>query len=192
MNTVEKPMYKWQDLPWKDIQRSVFKLQKRIYQAALRGDRKTVHKLQRLLINSWSARCLAVRRVTQDNRGKNTAGIDGVKRLTPAQRLDLVTTLKLSQTAQPVRRVWTPKPGKSEQRPLGIPTLHDRAEQALAKLALEPEWEAYFEPNSYGFRPGRSTHDAIEAIYKDINHKPKYVLDADIAACFDRINHQAL
>jgi len=192
MNTVAKPMYRWQDLPWKDIQRSVFKLQKRIYQAALGGDRKTVHNLQRLLINSWSARCLAVRRVTQDNRGKNTAGVDGIKRLTPAQRLELVATLKLPQTAQPVRRVWIPKPGKSEQRPLGIPTMHDRAEQALAKLALEPEWEAYFEPNSYGFRPGRSAHDAIEAIYKDINHKPKYVLDADIAACFDRINHQAL
>jgi RNA-directed DNA polymerase len=112
-------------------------------------DRKTVHRLQRLLINSWSARCLAVRRVTQDNQGKNTAGVDGVKRLTPSERLELAQTLKLSQTAQPVRRVWIPKPGKTEQRPLGIPTMRDRAEQALAKLALEPEWEAYFEPNSY-------------------------------------------
>lgn len=192
MNMAQPPMYKWQDLPWKDIQRSVFKLQKRIYQAALRGDRKTVHRLQRLLINSWSACCLAVRRVTQDNQGKNTAGVDGVKRLTPSERLELAETLKLSQTAQPVRRVWIPKPGKTEQRPLGIPTMRDRAEQALAKLALEPECEAYFEPNSYGFRPGRSTHDAIAAIFNDINHKPKYVLDADIAACFDRINHQAL
>ncbi len=192
MNTAQPPMYKWQDLLWKDIQRSVFKLQKRIYQAALRDDKKTVHKLQRLLIQAWSARCLAVRRVTQDNRGKNTAGVDGVKRLTPSQRLELVKTLKLTQAAQPVRRVWIPKPGKSEQRPLGIPTMRNRAEQALAKLALEPEWEAYFEPNSYGFRPGRSTHDAIEAIYKDITHKPKYVLDADIAACFDKISHQAL
>lgn len=192
MNTAQPPMYKWQDLLWKDIQRSVFKLQKRIYQAALDGDTKTVHKLQRLLINSWSARCLAVRRVTQDNQGKKTAGVDGVKRLTPSERLELAQTLKLSQTAQPVRRVWIPKPGKTEQRPLGIPNMRDRAEQALAKLALEPEWEAYFEPNSYGFRPGRSTHDAIRAIYNDINHKPKYVLDADIAACFDRINHLAL
>src|SRR5437667_12864140 len=93
MNTAQPPMYKWQDLPWKDIQRSVFKLQKRIYQAALRDDRKIVHKLQRLLIKSWSARCLAVRRVTQDNRGKNTAGVDGIKRLTPSQRLALVETL---------------------------------------------------------------------------------------------------
>jgi RNA-directed DNA polymerase len=192
MNTAQPPMYRWQDLPWKDIQRSVFKLQKRIYQAALRGDRKIVHKLQRLLINSWSARCLAVRRVSQDNRGKKTAGVDGIKCLTPSERLELAKTLKLTQTAWPVRRVWIPKPGKAEQRPLGIPTMRDRAEQALAKLALEPEWEAQFEPNSYGFRPGRSTHDAIQAIFNAVYRQPKYVLDADIAQCFDRIDHQAL
>jgi RNA-directed DNA polymerase len=192
MNTVQQPMYEWQDLPWKKFERSVFKLQKRIYQASIEDDRKTVHKLQRLMINSWHARCLAVRRVTQDNRGKNTAGIDGVKRLSPKQRLYLAQTLKLRQKARPVRRVWIPKPGKMEMRPLGIPTIRDRAEQALAKLALEPEWEARFEPNSYGFRPGRSAHDAIEAIFQSICLKAKYILDADIAQCFDRINHTAL
>jgi RNA-directed DNA polymerase len=192
MNTVSKPMYKWQDLPWKKIQRQVFKLQKRIYQASKRGDIKTVHKLQRLLIKSWYARCLAVRRVTQDNRGKNTAGVDGVKSLNPQQRLKLAQTLKLSGKASPTRRVWIPKPGKSEKRPLGIPTIISRAEQALTLLALEPEWEAQFEPNSYGFRPGRSCHDAIEAIFNAICHKEKYVLDADIAKCFDQIEHQAL
>lgn len=192
MNTVQQPMYEWQDLPWRKIERSVFKLQKRIYQASHRDDRKTVHRLQRLLINSWHARCLAVRRVSQDNRGKNTAGIDGVKRLTPEQRLHLAQTLRLSQKARPVRRVWIPKPGKTEMRPLGIPTMRNRAEQALAKLALEPEWEARFEANSYGFRPGRSAHDAIEAIFQSICLRAKYVLDADIAACFDRINHEAL
>jgi len=192
MNTASKPMYKWQDLPWKKIQHQVFKLQKRIYQASKRGDIKTVHKLQRLLIKSWYARCLAVRRVTQDNRGKNTAGVDGVKSLNPQQRLKLVQTLKLSGKAPPTRRVWIPKPGKSEKRPLGIPTIISRAEQALALLALEPEWEAQFEPNSYGFRPGRSCHDAIEAIFNAICHKAKYILDADIAKCFDRIEHKAL
>ena len=192
MNTVQPPMYKWQDLPWKKYERAVFKLQKRIYQASQKGDTQAVHKLQRLLLNSWSAKCLAVRRVTQANRGKNTAGIDGVKSLDPNQRLQLVKTLTLSQTAKPVRRVWIPKPGKVEKRPLGIPTLRNRAEQALAKLALEPEWEARFEPNSYGFRPGRSAHDAIEAIFKSICHQSKFVLDADIRKCFDRINHQAL
>ena len=185
MNTVTQPMYKWQDLPWRTIERVVFKLQKRIYQAAKTGDIRTVRKLQRLLLKSWSARCLAVRRVTQDNQGKNTAGVDGVKALRPEQRLQMAQTLELSPKAQPTRRVWIPKPGKSEKRALGIPTLHNRAEQALAKLALEPEWEARFEPNSYGFRPGRSCHDAIDAIFKATCHKPKYVLDADIAQCFD-------
>lgn len=192
MNTVSQPMYKWQDLPWRTIERAVFKLQKRIYQAAKNDDVKTVRKLQRLLLTSWSARCLAVRRVTQDNQGKNTAGVDGVKSLPPEQRLQMAQTLSLSSKAHPTRRMWIPKPGKTEKRPLGIPTLRNRAEQALAKLALEPEWEAQFEPNSYGFRPGRSCHDAIDAIFKAICHKPKYVLDADITQCFDRINHNAL
>jgi RNA-directed DNA polymerase len=91
-----------------------------------------------------------------------------------------------------VRRVWIPKPGKPERRPLGIPTLRDRAGQTLVRLALEPEWEAQFEPNSFGFRPGRSTHDAIEMLFTALCKKPKYVLDADIAACFDRIDHAAL
>ena len=136
MSTVKQPMYKWQDLPWKRYERAVFKLQKRIYRASLKGDNQTVHKLQRLLLNSWSAKCLAVRRVTQDNRGKHTAGIDGVSSLNPNQRLQLATTLNLSQTAKPVRRVWIPKPDKTEKRPLGIPTLRNRAEQALAKLAF--------------------------------------------------------
>ena len=192
MNTATRPMYEWQDLPWKKIERNVFKLQKRIYQASLCGDITTMHRLQRLLLNSWSAKCLAVRRVTQDNRGKNTAGVDGIKSLTPPQRLQMAQTLELTDTATPVRRVWIPKPGKKEKRPLGIPIMQNRAEQALAKLALEPEWEARFEPNSYGFRPGRSAHDAIEAIFNNICHQAKYVLDADIAACFDKISHQAL
>ena len=161
-------------------------------EASQRGDTKAVHRLQRLLMKSWSAKCLAVRRVSQDNRGKNTAGIDGIKSLKPKQRLALVQRLRLSQLAPPTRRTWIPKPGKQTQRSLGIPTLADRALQTLVKQALEPEWEAKFEASSYGFRPGRSCHDAIEAIYKAIQHKPKYVLDADIAQCFDRINHSAL
>jgi len=192
MNTVDKPMYGWNTIPWKQLQRSVFKLQKRIYQASSRGDVKTVHRLQRLLIRSRSAKLLAVRRVTQDNQGKKTAGVDGVKALTPSQRLALVDTLKIGDGAKPVRRVWIPKPGTNEKRPLGIPTIHNRALQTLVKLALEPEWEAKFEPYSYGFRPGRSCHDAIEMIFTSIGHKAKYALDADIAKCFDRINHQAL
>jgi RNA-directed DNA polymerase len=106
--------------------------------------------------------------------------------------MNLVGKLMLTGKAKPTRRVNIPKPGTTESRPLGIPTINDRALQALIKLALEPEWEAKFEPNSYGFRPGRSCHDAIEAIFNSIKQKAKYVLDADIAKCFDRIDHKAL
>jgi RNA-directed DNA polymerase len=193
MNTDQHPMYEWNTLPWRRIERSVFKLQKRIYQASQRNDRVLVHKLQRLLIASWSAKCLAVRRVTQDNQGEKTAGIDGIKSLSPQQRMNLVQTLRIDLKTRPARRVWIPKPNApTEKRGLGIPTLYNRAAQMLLKLALEPEWEAKFEPNSYGFRPGRSCQDAIDAIYISINQKPKYVLDADIEKCFDRIKHTAL
>jgi RNA-directed DNA polymerase len=170
----------------------VFKLQKRIYQASLSGDVAKVHKLQRLLLRSWYARLLALRRISQDNQGKHTAGIDGYKSLTPKQRLALAESLALNEKGSPLKRVWIPKPGRSEKRGLGIPTMEDRARQSLLKLALEPEWEAKFEPNSYGFRPGRSCHDVKVAIFDSIRYKPKYVLDADIAKCFDRINHEVL
>lgn len=181
--------YEWNTLPWRKLERQVFKLQTQIYRAACRGQRTKVRRLQRLLIHSWAARVLAVRRVTQDNAGKKTAGIDGLKSLVPHQRLSLVERLKSNWgKASATRRVWIPKPGSSEeQRPLNIPTLEDRARQTLFKLALEPQWEAKFEPNSYGFRPGRSCHDAIMAIYLKICHLPKWILDADLAKCFDTI-----
>ncbi|MEM6753816.1 MAG: group II intron reverse transcriptase/maturase [Cyanobacteria bacterium P01_C01_bin.38] len=191
MNTV-KPMYKWKDIPWQKAQRNIYKLQKRIYKASHRGDVKLVRRLQKLLIKSWYGRCLAVRRVSQDNQGKKTAGVDGVKSLTPKQRLDLVNKITLRTKVAPTRRVWIPKPGKNEKRPLGIPTMKDRGLQKLVQLALEPEWEAFFEPNSFGFRPGRSCHDAIAEIFCSIRNKPKYVFDADISKCFDCINHQKL
>lgn len=180
------------DSNWRKLEKYVFKLQKRIYKASQRGDVKTFRKLQRTLMKSWYARCLSVRRVTQDNAGKKTAGVDGLKSLSPEARFRLVSKLKLGSKVKPTRRVWIPKPGTEEKRPLGIPTMYDRALQALLKMALEPEWEARFEPNSYGFRPGRSCHDAIEAIFNSIRRKPRFVLDADIAKCFDRIDHEAL
>ena len=182
----------WDSIDWQQVDRYVFKLQKRIYAASRRGEIKQVRKLQKTLMNSWSCKVLAVRRVTQDNRGKKTAGVDGIKSLSPIARMKLVGQLKLTGKSKPTRRVWIPKPGKDEKRPLGIPTIYDRALQGVVKAALEPEWEAKFEPNSYGFRPGRACHDAIWAIKNAIQSKAKYVLDADIAKCFDRINHLAL
>lgn len=183
----------WETLCWKKLERNVYRLQKRIFQARRRGDLRQVHNLQKLLLRSYSARCLAVRQVTQDNQGKKTAGVDGVKEASPRLRLVFVQALRHLKNYQPppVRRTYIPK-NKTEKRPLGIPTLFDRSVQALVKLALEPEWEALFEPNSYGFRPGRSAHDAIEAIFTAICRCPKYVLDADIEKCFDRIAHEAL
>jgi len=195
MSTSEKMMYEWNDIPWRKLQRNVFKLQNRIYQASRRGETKAVHKLQRLLLTSKSAVFLAVRRVAQDNQGKRTAGIDGLASLRSERKLKLALKIlkdPMIPKAKPVRRVWIPKPGKDEKRPLGIPVMEDRARQALAKMVLEPEWEAKFEPNSYGFRPGRSCHDAIQAIFNHLRGASKYVLDADISKCFDRINHEAL
>jgi RNA-directed DNA polymerase len=179
----------WALMDWRKAERSRYRLQKRIYKAASLGKRELVHNLQRKLMSSWSNRVLSVRKVTQDNQGKKTAGVDGEIDLTAAERVTLVKELvpqrRKKRKHLPVRRVWIPKPGKAERRPLGIPTIRDRAEQAMAKEALEPEWEAKFEPNSYGFRPGRSCHDAIEAIFNAIRYMPKYVVDADIRGCFD-------
>ena len=182
----------WKAINWRTAERYVFKLQKRIYAASRSGDVKRVRKLQKTLMRSWSNKVLSVRRVTQDNTGKKTAGVDGIKALSPAARFELVKQLKLTGKSRPTRRVWIPKPGRDEKRPLGIPTMYDRALQAVVKAAFEPEWEAVFEPNSYGFRPGRSCHDAIKQIKNCIQGEAKFVLDADIAKCFDRINHERL
>lgn len=186
----------WRKLPWRKLEQHVYRIQKRIFRAEQRGNTKAVHKLQRLLMKSRAARLVAVRRVTQDNQGKKTAGVDGVKSVHPQQRFAMAETIHPkhwnTQKSPPVRRVWIPKPGKTEKRPLGIPVMSVRAQQAVVKSALEPEWEAKFEANSYGFRPGRSCHDAIQAIFLAICKKPKYVLDADIRGCFDNINQEAL
>ena len=185
-------MVAWQGIPWKRVHRHVFHLQKRIYQATQCGEVRTARKLQKLLVKSWYARLLAVRRISQDNRGKQTAGIDGVKSLTPTGRWRLAQALRLDGKATPLRRTWIPKRGSAETRPLGIPTQHERARQTLVRQALEPEWEAKLSPQTYGFRPGRSCWDAIGAIFLRIQARPQYALKADIQKCFDRIDHDAL
>ena len=188
-----KSKVEWNSINWKKIQLRIWRIQKKIYYASRQNNKLEVIKLQKILINLLEAKLLATRKVTQDNRGKKTAGVDGVRLLAPTKRFQLAYSLKIDGRCDPIKRRLIPKPGNpTEFRPLGIPTIRDRAKQALVLLALEPEWEANFEKNSYGFRPGRRPHDAIEAIHSSINKSPKYVLDGDIRKCFDQINHDAL
>jgi RNA-directed DNA polymerase len=136
-NTQSKQlMVEWHSTNWRKLERRVYKLQKRIYRASQRGDVKALRRLQKTLMKSWSARTLAVRRVTQDNTGKKTAGVDGQKSLSPAARLKLVNNLKLGSKVSPTRRVWIPKPGTEEKRPLGIPTMKDRARASVSQAGI--------------------------------------------------------
>ena len=136
---LKHPKVEWENLDWRKADFWIFKLQKRIYRASQNGDIKLLHKLQRTLTNSWYAKLIAVSRVTQENKGKKTPGIDGIKSLTPKQRIKLAQKLNIDGRARPTKRVWIPKPGRKENRPLGIPTIEDRAKQTLLKMAIEPE-----------------------------------------------------
>ena len=188
---------KWKGIQWKKLQRDNFRLQLRIFKAQKEGDFKRVRMLQKLLLNSKTAKLLAVRQVTQLNTGKRTPGVDGKTALTPKERLEVVS--KLDQWKewkhQKLRRVWIPKPN-GERRGLGIPTIADRAYQCLLKYALEPAVEAEFDARSYGFRPGRGAQDVQKLLFLNLssnkNGKNKRILEMDIAKCFDEINHQDL
>ncbi len=183
-------------VPWNSLELQVVRMQKQISQACQRGDKQAVYNLQQRLMESEAARLLAVRRVTEENQGKDTAGVDGVKSLTANERLVMASTIHPKnwkhQSPEPVRRVWIPKPGTTERRPLAILPMIDRCKQALVKLALEPEWETKFEPHSYGFRPGRSTHDAIAAVVVAIECHPAFVFNADIEGAFDNVNQSVV
>lgn len=183
----------WDDVIWKNSYNKVRCIQKRIFKASKSGDTRRMWFLQKLLLRNPHAKLVATHTVTTLNKGKRTAGIDKQKATSSEEKLLLARNLRLNGKANKIQRVWIPKPEKTEKRPLGIPTIQDRAKQALCTLVLEPEWEAKFEPNSYGFRPGRNTHDAIEAIFLNLHHNAdKYVYNADIRKCFDRIDHEAL
>lgn len=186
---------RWQDINWRLTIKAVKDLRQQIYRASQCGDHKKLRSLQRLMLQSRANAELSVRQVTQINKGRNTPGTDGLVATTPQERTQLVKTLTQDQTwkARPAKRVYIPK-ANGKTRPLGIPTIADRCRQAIVKNALEPEWEAKFEPCSYGFRPGRSCHDAISRIFSlaQPQSKKKWVVDADIKGAFDHISHETL
>jgi len=189
----------WEQVRWLAAEENVRRLRQRIFTATQAGDLKRVRNLQKLMLRSRSNTLISVRRVTELNAGRKTAGIDGRLALSPEAKGDLADRVHHRArpwTARPVKRVYIPKQGSTgKRRPLGIPVLADRVLQAVVVNALEPEWEARFEPKSYGFRPGRGCHDAIQVLYqacKGATPRRTWILDADLAAAFDRINHQHL
>lgn len=173
--------------------RHVYRLQLRIAKAVEKGRYNRARALQRLLTSSFSGKLLAVHRV-MNNRGRKTPRIDGVVWSGVLDKANAVAAIKRrGYRAQPLRRIYIPK-SNGKERPLGIPTMTDRAMQALHRLALEPWAEVTADRNSYGFRPKRSTHDALESCFQLLSrkHSPKWVLDADIKGCFDYLSHDWL
>ncbi|MEH2237900.1 group II intron reverse transcriptase/maturase [Nostoc sp.] len=188
----------WKALPWKKFRRNLFRLQKRVYKAVQVGDKRKARLLQKLILKSTSARFLAIRQVSQLNAGKKTAGIDGKKSLSFEERFSLEELLKMNSgnwKHQGLREIPIPKKDGTT-RMLKIPTIADRAWQCLAKYALESAHEATFHARNYGFRTGRSAHDAQMYIFNNLRSKAngieKRVIELDIEKCFDRINHSAI
>src|SRR5487761_1473340 len=186
----------WDKIDWRAQEEQVRRLRQRIFTATQEQDWPRVRHLQKLMLRSRANTLVSVRQVTQRNTGRKTAGIDGEVALTSEARAEMAVRVHQSITSwnpRPVRRVYIPKASnRAKLRPLGIPVLMDRCHQQRVRHALEPEWEARFEPRSYGFRPGRSCQDAIGAIYnvcKGPMAKRTWALDADLAAAFDKIDH---
>ncbi len=185
----------WDHVDWRRYEEQVRRLRGRIFKAVQEGDWPLARNLQKLLLRSWANTLVSVRQVTQRNAGRRTAGIDGLVALTSQARAEMAVRVHASigsHRPSPVRRVYIPKASdKTKMRPLGIPVIADRCHQARVRNALEPEWEARFEPRSYGFRPGRGCHDAIESLYNTLHGKSRrvWILDADLAGAFDKISH---
>lgn len=188
----------WKSLPWKKFRVKVFRLQKRIYKAVAEGDKAKARNLQKLLLRSRAAKFLAIRQVTQLNAGKKTAGIDGKKSLSFKERfelVDLLTEQSLKWKHEGLRKISIPKKN-GKVRILKVPTIKDRAWQCLIKYILEPAHEATFHARSYGFRPGRSAHDAQKILQINLNSRKhgyeKRILELDIKKCFDMISHKSI
>ena len=188
----------WKSLPWKQFRRDLFRLQKRVFKAVQGGDQRQARSLQKLILKSQAARLLAIRQVTQLNAGKKTAGVDGKKSLSFEERFALAALLAKNDSDwqhQGLREILIPKRDGTTRR-LKVPTMADRAWQCLAKYALEPAHEATFHARSYGFRPGRSAHNAQKYLFDNLrstcNGINKRVIELDIEQCFDRIKHSAI
>lgn len=183
----------WENINWKELGSYLHNLQYSIYDAATKNEYQKIYDLQFRIINDFSAKLLAVRQSAQLNSGNKTSWLDGALVLTGSERINLALNLQIDGLAYPIKRLYIPKPGSPEMRLLSIPILLDRAKQTLVNYALEPQFEAYFETNSYGFRPMRFAYQAINKIRGHlISNGPSWILNTNVKKCFYLINHNSL